>query len=371
MKLLTLISCLILSGQVYSQLPSVAVKVKDGARYDVNRDLRIGMELTGISREGFSADRFDDESVSRLYLLSDQLRVPYMAQASDLTKIHDKGFKFNDGHSSKPRWKMEVDGRVVRDGLLHPIYEVTTTYAKNKRIEALDYVFTAFEQFEMIPNREIGGGHIRVRVKKKHITPAQVLGVLRAYYSYQDFINFSFRAEKRSHNMAAPTLAAKFPASYPKWEKVLKTFRATDSMTVKELDDAGYPDPFFTRMGGFLKQVGIIHDLQADGYDKFLSFNLARLYRAYVRKDKSSLDFEFRLFNAPRDPREMRLHYKFISALFNLGLNELPAYEREYLGYARRWSYSKYYYEQAVDEMMEKLGLEKSEYQYLVELNSL
>jgi hypothetical protein len=261
---------------------------------------------------------------------------------------------------AKKDYKVEIDGN-TRDA--RPIIEITTPDVPSSRVDVFDKVMETYTTLPGGPNKKIGGGHIRFKIHKKDITPAQMANLFRVYYSYQDFILFSFRHLKRSHKTGAPSLEEKnhFDALLP----ILNRMRDIH-VSYDDLRKAGREDPNMHELGGMLRVRGLISG-DRKFYDKYVALNIPRLYQSYWFKDKNYLKFEFRLFDAPRSKDELRLHLKFVKALVNLGMNKTMPYERKYLGHSRRWRSGRYIYTQALKEVCETFGLDYSEYEYLVE----
>ena len=359
MKRIVFLFCLLSTSLHAETLPDLTLPVAPGAVFDSNSSVKLAMEMTTLLDDQFSNDHYAD------IILDVTARLMGKFPGSTGPFRDDQGRTvFNDGESKEPQWHIEIDGNVNR----RPVIEVTTPHVKSSRVEVFDRTMEVFNQMSAHPSREIGGGHIRVRIKKKNINPAQMASFLKMYYSYQDIINFSFRRDKRSHLMAAPMMDEK--NHFEKFQLVLQKLQSGDKRSYEVHRQDNSAEWNMDLVGGFLRNRGIAYGLDGKSYDKFFDFNIGRLYRSYTNKEKDSMDFEFRLFDAPLDKAEARLHLKFMKAFFQLAMNTDSRFDRLYLGRMRMWRSNKDLYRENLLETLKILGLGFIEYEYLIDLNT-
>ncbi|MBT3583636.1 MAG: hypothetical protein HN509_01910 [Halobacteriovoraceae bacterium] len=359
MKKLSIFLSLLCWAAIASPLPDLELSLPSNALFDSNKQLRMSMEVTGIHRDEMPVD--DYVQVSKKMTTS---LMNFFPNSHSLTHKSKNTFVFNDGSAGKPNWKIEIDGSLNR----HPILEITTPDVLTKKVEIFDQVFELLSEIPVVPNKEVGGGHVRVKIKKNMISPRQLKSFLNLYYSYQDILVFSFRSEKRSHRTAAPMMGEKAHwDSFAGW--LLKGFGKSDTV-YGDYRAAQLEEPTMQALGGWLKRRGILFDLEARGYDKYFAFNIARLYSTYKQRHKKSLKFEFRFFDAPTSKRELRLHLLVVKALFQKAMNNQVKLYRKDWGKMRLWRSNKAMYQRDLKGFLADLGLDYSKYTYLVEQNS-
>ncbi|MBT5095348.1 MAG: hypothetical protein HOM21_13945, partial [Halobacteriovoraceae bacterium] len=181
MKKLSFLLSLLCWAAIASPLPELELSIPANSLFDSNRELRMSMELTGIYDDQLELDEY--VLVSRK--MTDKL-MAFFPNSNSLTHQSRNTFVFNDGTASKPNWKIEIDGSLN----LHPILEVTTPDVRTTKVEIFDKTFDLFSEITVVPNKEVGGGHIRVKIKKNKITPSQLKSLLNLYYSFQDILVF-------------------------------------------------------------------------------------------------------------------------------------------------------------------------------------
>lgn len=358
---------------------------------DVN-NIDLGIEFSGkfplMVRGDFSRERLGDNKRAWLQTrgdLTEEERKQIiknvatslkenLGSEADVTEIdadghgHGLDVAFSIRDSQDRKWIIEWDGigrtyddngEILENSARGGSIELVTPKFVPKT-EEIQAVYKAFEENDILPNLQGGGGHINVDLAAFEGKPKELARFLSIFHEHRSVISLMFQHVNRVRTSEPIEVSDNL-------SEKLKNFEGSEEDLKKLLYEERYFNTRFGRKTRYL-QIDMSAYFQDVIPEEFITedFDIASPtvpWRRQFRVDPNIRKMEFRMFNAPRDTMESGLQIKLVRAMLSKALNESD----ELSGEVQNISHLKYLEEPEkamtdLEKMCDDLGLDVNEF---------
>ncbi len=281
---------------------------------------------------------------------------------------HGLDVAFNIRDAQDRKWIVEWDGigrsyddtgEIIEDSPRGGSIELVTPKFVPK-IDEIQAVYQAFEENDILPQLQGGGGHINVDLAAFDGKPKELARFLAVFHEHRSVISLMFQHVNRVKTSEPVEVSDNL-------SQKLRSFDGSE----EDLKNLLYEERYFnTRFGRKTRYVQIdmsayFQDIIPDEFvtDDFDIASPTVPWRRQFRVDPNIRKMEFRMFNAPRDAMESGLQIKLVRAILNRALNETD----EVSGTVSKTSHLEYLEEpdkamEDLKKMCDDLGLDVDEF---------
>jgi hypothetical protein len=278
------------------------------------------------------SDLSQDERVNFIKKVADDLKVE-LGGSGDPIRVEENGhghgldISWEIRDSQQRKWIVEWDGvgrsytetgEVIADSMRGGSIELVTPKF-TPQADEMKSVFKVFDQNNVLPRLQSGGGHINIDLAAFEGKPKQLARFMSIFHEHRGTIALMFQRINRLRNAEAIDISDNFSDK-------LKNFNGSETDLKKLLYNEEYFNTRFGRKSRYIQldlsayfQDVIPEEFVTEDFD---IGNPTEAWRRQFRVDPRIRKAEFRMFNAPRDPAESALQIRLVRAMLHKALNE-------------------------------------------------